>query len=54
MLPPPEEVPALLADWERFAHDEVELPLLIKTRCCTTSSRRCTRSSMATPASAGC
>ena len=28
--PPPEELPILLADWERFAHDEVELPLLIK------------------------
>jgi Fic family protein len=28
--PPPDELPALLADWERFAHDDVELPLLIK------------------------
>jgi len=28
--PPPGELPALLADWERFAHDDVELPLLIK------------------------
>jgi Fic family protein len=28
--PPPEELPELLADWERFAHDDVELPLLIK------------------------
>lgn len=28
--PPPDQLPALLADWERFAHDEVSLPLLIK------------------------
>jgi Fic family protein len=28
--PPPVELPALLADWERFAHDELELPLLVK------------------------
>lgn len=28
--PPPEELPALLADWERFAHEDVELPLLVK------------------------
>jgi Fic family protein len=26
--PPPEELRALLADWERFAHNETELPLL--------------------------
>lgn len=28
--PPPEELPALLADWERFAHEESELPLLVQ------------------------
>ncbi len=28
--PPPDELPALLADWERFAHEDVELPLLIR------------------------
>lgn len=28
--PPPAEVPALLADWERFAHEEPEVPLLIQ------------------------
>jgi Fic family protein len=28
--PPPEELPALLADWERFAHEEPELPLLVQ------------------------
>lgn len=27
--PPPEELPELLADWERFAHDEDDLPVLI-------------------------
>ena len=26
--PPPGELPALLADWERFAHEQPELPLL--------------------------
>lgn len=28
--PPPDELPALLADWERFAHEDAELPLLIR------------------------
>jgi Fic family protein len=28
--PPPEELPALLADWERYAHEAVEVPLLIQ------------------------
>jgi Fic family protein len=28
--PPPGELPALLADWERFAHEEPELPLLVQ------------------------
>jgi Fic family protein len=28
--PPPEELNTLLADWERYAHDEVEMPLLIQ------------------------
>lgn len=28
--PPPDELPALLADWERFAHEDVDLPLLIQ------------------------
>jgi Fic family protein len=28
--PPPAELGALLADWERFAHDEPEVPLLIQ------------------------
>lgn len=28
--PPPEELPSLLADWERFAHENSELPLLIQ------------------------
>jgi cell filamentation protein, protein adenylyltransferase len=28
--PPPGELPALLADWERFAHEEAELPLLVQ------------------------
>ncbi len=28
--PPPEELPALLADWERFAHEDPELPLLVQ------------------------
>lgn len=28
--PPPEELPALLADWERFAHEEPEVPLLVQ------------------------
>jgi Fic family protein len=28
--PPPEELPALLADWERYAHEDVEVPLLIQ------------------------
>jgi Fic family protein len=28
--PPPEELPALLADWERYAHEAVEVPLLIR------------------------
>lgn len=27
--PPPQEIPALLTDWERFAHEEGEMPLLI-------------------------
>ena len=28
--PPPGELPTLLADWERFAHEEPELPLLVQ------------------------
>jgi len=28
--PPPGELPALLADWERYAHESVEVPLLIQ------------------------
>ena len=28
--PPPDELPALLADWERFAHEQAELPLLVQ------------------------
>jgi len=28
--PPPAELPALLADWERYAHEAVEAPLLIQ------------------------
>ena len=28
--PPPGELPALLADWERYAHETVEVPLLIQ------------------------
>ncbi|MGB7589557.1 MAG: Fic family protein, partial [Solirubrobacterales bacterium] len=28
--PPPGELPALLADWEQFAHEEPELPLLVQ------------------------
>lgn len=28
--PPPDELPALLADWERYAHEDVEVPLLVQ------------------------
>ncbi|MCA1680696.1 MAG: Fic family protein, partial [Actinobacteria bacterium] len=28
--PPPEELPALLTDWERFANEDAEMPLLIQ------------------------
>lgn len=28
--PPPGELPGLLADWERFAHEESDLPLLVQ------------------------
>jgi Fic family protein len=28
--PPPGELPALLADWERYAHEHVEVPLLVQ------------------------
>ena len=28
--PPPAELPALLADWERYAHETVEVPLLVQ------------------------
>lgn len=28
--PPPSELPALLSDWERFAHEEPEMPLLVQ------------------------
>lgn len=28
--PPPAELPALLADWERYAHETVEVPILIQ------------------------
>lgn len=28
--PPPEELPALLSDWERFAHETPEMPLLVQ------------------------
>jgi cell filamentation protein, protein adenylyltransferase len=28
--PPPDELPGLLADWERFAHEDPELPLLVQ------------------------
>jgi Fic family protein len=28
--PPPEELPSLLADWERYAHAELDVPLLLQ------------------------
>jgi Fic family protein len=28
--PPPDELPRLLSDWERFAHEESDLPLLVQ------------------------
>lgn len=28
--PPPQELPALLTDWERFANEDVEMPLLVQ------------------------
>jgi Fic family protein len=28
--PPPAELPTLLADWERYAHEDVEVPLLVQ------------------------
>ncbi len=28
--PPPVELPSLLSDWERFAHEEPEMPLLVR------------------------
>jgi Fic family protein len=28
--PPPEELPGLLADWERYAHEDVEVPRLVQ------------------------
>lgn len=28
--PPPTELPALLADWERYAHEDVEAPVLVQ------------------------
>jgi Fic family protein len=28
--PPPEELPSLLADWERYAHEQVGVPLLVQ------------------------
>lgn len=28
--PPPDELASLLADWERYAHEDVEVPLLVK------------------------
>lgn len=28
--PPPEELPSLLADWERYAHAELDVPLLVQ------------------------
>src|SRR5918996_4380882 len=28
--PPPDELPPLLTDWERFAHEDVDLPVLIQ------------------------
>jgi Fic family protein len=28
--PPPDELPELLSDWERFAHEEPEMPLLVQ------------------------
>ncbi|MGI8592862.1 MAG: Fic family protein [Solirubrobacteraceae bacterium] len=28
--PPPQELPALLSDWERFVHEDSDMPLLIK------------------------
>jgi Fic family protein len=28
--PPPDELPPLLADWERYAHEDVEVPLLVQ------------------------
>ncbi len=28
--PPPEELPGLLADWERYAHAELDVPLLVQ------------------------
>jgi len=29
--PPPDEVPPLLADWERFAHEDSQVPVLIQS-----------------------
>ncbi|MGI8631707.1 MAG: Fic family protein [Solirubrobacterales bacterium] len=28
--PPPTELPALISDWERFAHEDLEMPLLVQ------------------------
>lgn len=52
--PPPEELPVLLADWKRFAHEDTTFRCSSRTPCCTLSSSRCARSSTATAGSDGC
>ncbi len=51
--PPPNLLPDCLKDWERFVHDRA-LPPLVQIAFSTTSSRRSTRSWMATAAWADC
>jgi Fic family protein len=53
--PPPELVDDCMSALELFQHEErPDLPVLIKAGLATSSSRRSTRSSTATAASAGC